>query len=457
MGEASKTDLTQGGILAKLLHVAVPIMGTQLVQMAYNLTDMFWLGRVGSNAVAASGSAGMFMWLGMAFLILGRMGAEIGVSQSMGRREPDSAKAFSQNAMLIGAAFGVLYGLALLLFNQQMISFFDIPEAQVAADAAGYLCIIGLGVPATYISGALTGTFNGAGNSRVSFAANAVGLGVNMLLDPLMIFVFKMDIFGAAWATVIAQWVVAGIFMLAIKWAKSRPFARYRIWLRPDFACIWRVVRWSLPVALESLLFTLLSMLIARSVASYGANAISVSRVGSQVESLSWLIGGGFGSALTAFVGQNYGAGKWSRIHRGFKLSIGAMAIYGVVVTAVLFFLGRMLFYLFLPDMVIADMGGVYLKILAACQLVACLEAVSAGAFRGVGKTLPPSLASILSNAMRVPLSWALSQTSLGLDGIWWGITIGATVRGLWIFVWYVWTSRRLPRADTEALVGATG
>ncbi len=73
-----KYDLTTGNILQKLLLVAVPIMGTQLLQMTYNLVDMYWLGRVGSDAVAASGSAGMFIWLSMAPLMVGRMGGEIG-------------------------------------------------------------------------------------------------------------------------------------------------------------------------------------------------------------------------------------------------------------------------------------------------------------------------------------------------------------------------------------------
>ena len=77
--KASNYDLTQGSILKKLLTVALPIMGTQLMQMAYNLTDMFWLGRTENavTAVAASGLAGMFLWLSMALLLIGRMGAEI--------------------------------------------------------------------------------------------------------------------------------------------------------------------------------------------------------------------------------------------------------------------------------------------------------------------------------------------------------------------------------------------
>ena len=87
------TDLTRGGILSKILLVALPIMGTSLLQMTYNLTDMFWLGRMEDSvsAVAASGLAGMFLWLGMALLLVGRLGAEIGVSQNLGAGKPEAA------------------------------------------------------------------------------------------------------------------------------------------------------------------------------------------------------------------------------------------------------------------------------------------------------------------------------------------------------------------------------
>jgi Na+-driven multidrug efflux pump len=88
----SKHDLTQGPMLDKLLLVALPIIGTQLLFMSYNLVDMFLPGRVGSGAVASTGLAGMYVWMGEGFLLLGKTGAEIGVSQNLGRRDIDAAK-----------------------------------------------------------------------------------------------------------------------------------------------------------------------------------------------------------------------------------------------------------------------------------------------------------------------------------------------------------------------------
>ncbi|HZK01348.1 MAG TPA: MATE family efflux transporter, partial [Anaerovoracaceae bacterium] len=101
-------DLTEGGILRKLLLVAVPIMGIQLMQMAYNLTDMFWLGRMETSvtAVAASGLAGMFLWLSVAMMLIGRTGAEIGTAQNLGRKDIDAARGYAEDSVRISLILG---------------------------------------------------------------------------------------------------------------------------------------------------------------------------------------------------------------------------------------------------------------------------------------------------------------------------------------------------------------
>jgi putative MATE family efflux protein len=440
-------DLTQGGIVNRLLLVALPIMGSMLMQMAYNLTDMFWLGRIDNEAVASSGTAGMYMWLSMGFVLIGRMGAEIGVAQNLGRRDFESAKAYSQNALFVSLVLGVAGAVFTVAFSEPMIAIFNIREANVAKDAADYLRIVGAALPTAFVAASVSGTFGGSGNSRMIFVSNAAGLVVNMILDPLFIFGLGLNVAGAGIATAIAQAVAAVILLIALKKNRGRPFEVYAFRFRPDPEKLRQIFKWTVPVALESVLFTVLSMLITRFVTDFGADALATQRVGSQIESLSWLLGGGFGSALTAFVGQNYGAGKQDRIRRSFRLSLLIMTAWGLFVTAALFFGGRALFSVFLRGGNILDMGDTYLKILAGCQILACYEAVAAGAFRGVGQTIPPSVSSIVFNALRVPLCWLLSLTPLGLNGIWLGITIGASLRGAATFVWYL-ARQRAPKHE---------
>lgn len=445
-----KFDLTEGPILNKLLLVAIPIMGTQLMQMAYNLTDMFWLGRLGSEAVAASGTAGMYLWLSQAFLMIGRMGAEIGVSQSFGKKDRDRAMKFSQNSLFIAIALGILFALCMVVFRHYLIGFFNIKDVTVAHDSEIYLSLTAIGVPATFVSGVMMGTFNASGNSRMPFYINFIGLLLNMVLDPLFIFTFGMGIAGAAIATSLAQIIVMVLFLYAMKYVKERPFKKYKFFRKPEMDYIKTIFVWTIPIALENMFFTFLTMIISRFIAAFGTVAMAVQRVGGQVESLSWLIGGGFSSAVTAFMGQNYGANKWERIHKGYGVSIRVMLVWGVLVTAILLFGGRLLFSLFLSEPEAIEIGTKYLRILAICQIVACLEYNSAGAFRGIGKTVPPSIVSISGNLIRIPLVYFLSKTSLGLDGIWWGLSIGAAIRSIWMFGWYILMSRKLPKENTE-------
>lgn len=446
--DRERYDLTQGNILSRLLLVALPIMGTQLMQMAYNLTDMFWLGRVGSDAVAASGTAGMYLWMSNAFVLIGRMGAEIGTAQSVGRGDEEGARTYVRNSFFMALLLGIGYTLVMLVFRHPLIGFFGIREQHVIEDSVTYLTYVSLAFPPFFVSGVLTGAFNGAGNSKTPFYINTIGLVFNMIMDPVLIHGFDMGVKGAAIATALAQICVCVLFLVAGKWKKTAPLGRFRYLARPKKEISGQIVRWSLPIGLENLLFTFLSMIISRFIAVWGAEAIAAQRLGAQIESMSWMIGLGFASALTAFVGQNYGAGKWSRIHEGFRISLMTILTWGCIVTLVLFFGGRTLFGLFLPDPTTLDMGAAYLRILAYGQLLSMLEYVAMGMFRGLGRTLPPSIASITCNAIRVPLAYFLSQTSLGLDGIWWGISIGQMLRAVWMFLWYLLGSRHLPRKD---------
>lgn len=450
-----KFDLTQGGIVRKLLLVAGPIMGVQLMQMSYNLADMFFLGLLpdGADAVAASGTAGMFMWLGVAFMFVGRMGAEIGVSQNLGRGDQASAIRFSQTALILAALFGIGYGLAAVFGSNLMIGVFGIREAHVAEQAAAYLRIVGVAMPFFFINSAIAGIFSGAGNARVPFKAIAVGVLINIGLDPIFIFTLDMGVRGAAIATVIAQGVIFIILIIFLKRHKDRPFDKIRLFIRPPKAVTIQIFKWTWPMSCESLFFTILTMMVTRIVANFGADALAVMRVGSQIESLSWLIAAGFGSAITAFTGQNFGALKWSRIHKGRQLSAALMGIYGVLVTLAMFFLARQMAGLFLREEYLLDMGVTLLRILALCQIAACLEGVSSGILRGMGKTLPPSIISITSNLMRLPICYFLSQTALGLEGIWIGFTIGAAVRGFAMFAWCWIDARKRPKADVAELI----
>ncbi|MCL2699149.1 MAG: MATE family efflux transporter [Defluviitaleaceae bacterium] len=444
----NKNDLTEGNITQKLVFISLPVIATQFMQMAYTIIDMFWLGLVSEDAVAASGTAGMYLWLSAAFMLVGQMGTSIGVSQSIGRGDRKEAERFTESAFGIAIALGIIVAAIFAVFREPLIGFFQIREASVALMAQDYLLIVSPFVPMWFVAGVITACYIASGDAKTPFFVNGLGLGLNILFDPLFIFTFGWGIKGAAAASIAAQGIALAVFIYCLKFSKSRPFSHIRILTRPNPVLARQIFAWALPVSAESFTFTVLSMMIARLIAEWGASALAVIRVGEQMESLSWGIGTGFAAAVTAFVGQNYGALKWKRIHKGVGVATAIMSCWGIMVSALLFFAAEPLMGLFLNEPETIRIGVSYLRIVALSQVPLCLEFVAAGAFRGVGRTLPPTIASIGTNVSRLALAHYLAGTALGLDGIWWAIAIGSAARGIWMFAWYLIYARKLPKEN---------
>jgi putative MATE family efflux protein len=436
-GGDDTNNLTNGTIIKKLLSLAAPIIASNLIQMAYNLTDMFWLARLGANAVAASGAAGMYMWLSMGFLLIGRMGTEIGVSQSLGRGDKKTALAYFQNSLVIALVVGFLFGAFLLIFREPCIGFFRFREEEVTRDAVAYLSIVAAFMPLNFAMAVLGGAFTAAGDSRTPFVAMAIGIGANVVLDPLFILVLNLGVAGAAMATVISQSMVLISILIGYGCMGIKPFAGFHLFGPVQKSKITQILTWSTPIALENIFFCFLSMVTSRIETAFGADAVAVSRIGSQLESLSWLIGAGFGSSLVVFIGQNYGAGREDRIREVIRIAAIILSLWGLFVMAFIWFAGPWVFTLFFPDGELLRLGTVYLHILAFCQLSMNVEAVGSGAFKGSGKTIPPSMVVIGTNILKPILALLLSRTSLGLYGVWLGIVISANLRGLWMNLWY--------------------
>lgn len=451
---AKGIDLTQGNILQKLIAIAAPIMALQVFQMAYNLIDMFFLGRISADAVAAAGSAGMFLWLAVAFFIIGQLGAEIGVSQSIGKGDEETARKYAKNAILIATILGVVTATITIIFSEQLISILQIREAHVAYDAAIYLRIVGFAFPMMFINNAIIGIYNGVGNSKFPFYLKTIGLIFNILITPIFIFTLGWGIIGAAVATALGHTVTGLLLLFSIKHPKFCPFDdfKFKEILVADKKIIKQIFKWSLPIAADSALFTSLSMIIAAFVADFGAGAIAAQRVGTQIESLTWLVGGGYAAAFRAFVGQNYGAGKLDRLKKGYFLSATAMAIWGLGVGLVMFFLGGSIFRLFISEPEIVAIGVSYMRILAVVQIAQCMDGLSASAFDGLGKTLPPTIVSTTFNALRVVIAFFLSQTALGLNGIWIAIAFGNLMRGVVITSWYLLYARKMYQTDAPKM-----
>ena len=431
-----KINLLEGPIFSTLMKLALPIMGTSLIQMAYNLTDMIWIGRIGANAVAAVGSAGMYMWLSNGISTLAKMGGQVRVGQSIGSQNKKDAAQYASATIQLGIIFGVIYGMITLLFHSQMIGFFHLTSPDVIKDAEIYLIITCGFVVINFVNQIFTSLMTAIGNSHHPFVATAIGLVINIVLDPLLIFALHMGVMGAAIATVIAQAIV---LILMLYYAKKDKilFDEMRVMQKNTSSIFMKIIKIGLPTGIQSMCFTFISMVIARFIAGYGDVAIAVQKVGSQIESISWMSAEGFGNALNAFVAQNYGAENIERVKKGTFSALKTCMIWGVFTTLVLLIFPQFIFQIFISEKDVIPLGIDYLQILAFSQLFMCIESTLAGALNGLGKTFIPSSVSIVLTVARIPLVMILSTTFLALNGIWWSISISSIAKGIVIAICY--------------------
>lgn len=447
--------LTEGSITGKLVKLAIPIMATSFVQVAYNMMDMIWLGRVGTNAVAASGTAGFFIWFASALFMISKIGAEVGVAQSYGREDMESARKFVSNTLKLDTFIALTYSLILIIFRHQIIGFFNLGDMKVINMATDYLLIISFGFIFFFLNPVFSGIFNGTGDSSIPFKVNSIGLATNMILDPLMIMGIgpfpEMGVKGAALATIIAQFTVTVVFVYTSR-QKNRIFKDLNIFKKPfDKEYVKTIFKLGLPAAVQQGIFSSIGMLLARIIAQWGPTAIAVQKVGTQIESISWMSAAGFSTAISAFMGQNYGAEKWDRIKKGYRKGLQIVSCIGVFATILLIFGADPLFRFFIPDDPEAlEIGVRYLRILGVSQILMTFEIASRGAFNGLGRTIPPSLVGIIFNALRIPLALILSSTSMGLDGVWWTITISSMLKGIVLTIWYIIILTKIPNMDNQ-------
>lgn len=438
---SKRVELLEGPILPSLSALAFPIMATSLIQMAYNLTDMIWIGRIGSDAVAAVGAAGMYMWLSNGLATIAKTGGQVVVGQALGAGERNKAVSHAKTALQFCLVIGLLYGLIANLFVHPLIGFFHLNSAHVVADAEIYFQITCGGVVFSFLNQIFTGVMTAMGNSKSSFLATAIGLVINIILDPVLIFGIgpfpKMGVAGAAIATVFAQMVVTFVFLVYA--GKDEVIFRQVHILSPmDWESFREIMKIGVPVGVQSMIFTSISMVIARLIAGFGDAAVAVQKVGSQIESISWMTAEGFGAAVNAFMAQNMGAGNKERIVKGYKIAIGIEILWGIFCTFVLMVFPEVIFKIFIPEADVLPLGVDYLKILGVSQLFMCLELTTAGAFSGLGKTIPPSVTSIILTAARIPMAYALTATALGLNGVWWSITISSILKGIGLTMWFL-------------------
>ena len=441
-------NLTKGPILNTLTKLAIPIMASYFIGTLYNITDMAWIGQLGSKAVAGVGVGGMFTWLSQGLSSIARMGGQVQVAQCIGRGDREKAHGYAQVAIQLAFYMGLIFALISLIFVHQMVGFFNLTDPEAYSAAVSYTRIACGLIVFSFLAVTLTGLYTAQGDSQTPFWANLIGLATNMILDPILILgpgpFPKLGVIGAAIATVTAQFIVMGIMVLGVmRQKKENVLKGIRLAAVIPGSYLKGICQIGIPSGIQDMTYCFISMILTRMVSGFGAEALATQRVGGQIESISWHTADGFAAALNAFTAQNYGAGKMDRVKKGYRASLLTVGVWGLLVTAIFVFAPNTIARIFFHEPKAIAIAVSYLIIIGLSEAFLCVEITTIGAISGLGKTHLCSIISSLFTSMRIPLAIVLGNTSLGLDGIWWALSSTTMIKGIIFTATFFWITRR--------------
>ena len=448
MSKSKTVDLTSGPILKTLAELALPIMISSMLGTAYSIMDMAWIGLLGAKAVAGVGVGGMYVWLSQGLASLSRMGGQVNTAQACGRKDYDQARSYAAGSLQLTALSGILFAAVCVIFIQPLLGFFNLTDAETYTAARSYTLITCGLILFSYLNLTLTGLSTAQGDSRTPLLANFIGLAGNMILDPLLILGIgpfpRLEVAGAAIATVSSQILVFVVMILRIRHSRLEPNVLQHLNLLSVFPKEYykHIFRIGFPTAIQGSIYCFISMVLTRMVSGYGAAAIATQRVGGQIESVSWNTADGFASALNAFTAQNFGAKKYDRIRHGYRISFGILAIWGLIITAAFVLLPRPISGLFFHDPESLGISVNYLIIIGFCEAFMSIELMTIGALSGLGMTKLCSIISIILTGARIPLAMLLTHAGMGLNGIWWALSLTSIVKGIIFTLTFRQTSR---------------
>ncbi|UKI45597.1 MAG: MATE family efflux transporter [Phocaeicola vulgatus] len=418
-------------------------MGTSFVQMAYSLTDMAWVGRIGSEAVAAIGAVGILTWMLQSFSLLNKVGAEVTVGQSIGSGNQQEAKAYAAHNLTLALIFSLMWGVIFFSLAIPIVSLYKL-SPEISAKAVEYLRIVSTAFPFVFLASAFTGVHNAAGLSKIPFYISGAGLVLNMLLDPLFILLFGWGTAGAAYATWLSQCMVILLFVYQLK-VRNKLWDDFHFFVPLKWRYTLKVVRIGIPVALLNSFFAVINMLMGRTASTYGGHyGLVALTTGGQIEAIAWNTSQGFSTALSAFTAQNYAARKRDRVEAAYRTTLMMTSIFGIFCTFLYVFYGNEIFSIVVPEREAYMAGGLFLRIDGYSMMFLMLEITMQGLFYGIGRTVPPAVTSIVFNTLRLPLAMLLGAIGLGIEGVWWAICISSILKGIVSFIWFRTLSKKI-------------
>ncbi len=418
-------DLTKGKITSSLLLFALPMIAGDLLQQFYNIADTLIVGRIlGTQALAAVGSAYTLMtFLTSIFLGLS-MGSGALFSIYRGKGEESSLRSAVWHAFSLILAVTLLVNLAVYLFLEPILGFLRVP-AEVRPGMREYLLIIFAGLLATSLYNFCSCLLRALGNSSVPLAFLAVSSVMNVGLDLLFVAIFRLGISGAAFATILSQYV-SGIGILLYVLLRCREFLPSRKELHYNPQILREIADLSSLTCLQQSVMNFGILMVQGLVNSFGPVTMAAFAAAVKIDTFAYLPVQDFGNAYSTFVAQNYGAGNLTRIRKGTREAFGISTVFSLVLSLFVCLFASPLMQIFVnvSETAVIASGVRYLRVEGAFYCgIGCLFLLY-GYYRAVKRPGMSVVLTVISLGTRVLLAYLLAAV-IGETGIWISIPIG--------------------------------
>ncbi len=402
-------DMTEGSPVSNLIQFSIPLLVGNLAQQLYNTVDSIVVGQyVGDNALAAVGASGPLLNLLLVLFMGVATGAGIMVSQYFGAKDRENLSLTVGNTLTLTLIAGLLMTILGVALTRPFMTMLSTPP-DILDMSCDYLIIIFAGMVGCAFYNIVSGILRGLGDSMMPLFFLLLACGLNIVLDLLFVATFHMGVAGVAWATIIAQ-AISAIFCVLrlIRMRHVLTINGHTLRLHGDL--VWRLIKLGLPAGLSQAIFSMAAIVVQSLTNSFGTAVIAASTMVMRVDGFVMMPNFTFGTAMTTFAGQNIGAGKLDRVHRGTKDGVIMALIVSSTLCACILLFGQYLMALFTDTPEVITLGVRMMRILAAGYIAMGLSQTLLGVMRGAGDTMTPMWASVLTTVViRLPLAYLLA------------------------------------------------
>lgn len=447
-----KNKLIEGSIWKSLLVLSIPMVFANLLQTAYQLVDTFWVGRLGTNAMAAVSISFPIMFL--IFSLSGGIfiAGTVFVAQFKGKNDIESTNHIASQTLLMALFLSIVLGSTAYIFSPYLIKLMG-ADINVFLSAVSYVRISFLGMFFLFSYVVFQSLMRGIGEVKTPLYVVLFTVILNIILDPLFIFGYgfipKLAVSGAALATIISQGISAFIGLGILFFGKYDLKIRIKD-LKPDLLIIKKMFLIGLPASIEQSTRAISLIIMTFLVSNFGTITIASYGIGMRVFSFVIIPAVGLAMATSTLVGQNIGASKIQRAEKIVKVSVIASTLILFIVSLFVFFFARNIASFFIPDELdTIKQSSVFLKIIAFSFPFLAIQQILGAAFKGSGNTRLSMMISIIPLwIFQFPLAYVLSKySSMGQVGIWVAILISNFVSALLCFIYFMkgdWKNRKL-------------